>query len=338
LAPEDRQLRSEIRTLLQSAREQKHELASAGGTVIKELLGKANALHERITRPREEAIDAELFALVTERGKEYARKLAQGTQAYNAADFVRRIKAKYVREMDAQQAGRDDPSAFQWAEVGRTLSDWLRPAPVCFHMLGPMDAAPKAKRITAAPQRRRREPLAEAIRPEEVQTEGSTAATSKQETDRNMEDMWRILKSQESERAYLLELVMNHRSFAQTVENLFTLSFLVRDGRVELLEDQDGDGVKVVIKHRNHAHAGQQAHANQGHQDKGDRVQFIVALDMAEWARWKQVTDEAACLMPHREPCLAGGGGKEVREASARRSRESRGELAENISTKKRRK
>ena len=46
------------------------------------------------------------------------------------------------------------------------------------------------------------------------------------ETDANMEEMWTVLKSVHE--ADFLELCVNHTSFAQTVENVFALSFLVR--------------------------------------------------------------------------------------------------------------
>jgi hypothetical protein len=51
----------------------------------------------------------------------------------------------------------------------------------------------------------------------------------KQETDRNYENMWRQLRSVVGigQRVALIRLVCNRRSFAQTVENIFTLSFLV---------------------------------------------------------------------------------------------------------------
>lgn len=51
----------------------------------------------------------------------------------------------------------------------------------------------------------------------------------KQETDRNYENMWRQLRLTVGigQRVPLINLVCNHLSFAQTVENIFTLSFLV---------------------------------------------------------------------------------------------------------------
>ncbi len=46
-----------------------------------------------------------------------------------------------------------------------------------------------------------------------------------QETDRVMEDMFDVIAAHTP--VGWLELVMNHSSFSQTVENIFTLSFLV---------------------------------------------------------------------------------------------------------------
>ena len=42
----------------------------------------------------------------------------------------------------------------------------------------------------------------------------------------------------------MLDLVINHASFPQTNENLFTLAFLVRDNKVGF---EVGDGVSVKV-------------------------------------------------------------------------------------------
>ncbi len=281
-----------------------------------------------VKRPREQAVDAEVFALVAESGLEHVRRLARGGRARAPADLARRLRARYAGGGgDALGAdGSPDPSAFDWAALGRGLAAWFAPAPAFHPMLGPLDAAPRAPRVAA--QRRRRAPLGEAARPEEV---GDLAAEERQETDRAMEVMYRALRAlppagaaagttndaaaaasaaPRGGAAPLLELVMNHASFAQTVENLFTLSFLVKEGRVALEEGADGRGVRVVARGR-----------PAGGRAEPLPVQFVIALNFEEWARWRAAVRPEDCVMPHRDQvddaAEEGGGAEGVEEKEA---------------------
>jgi hypothetical protein len=74
-----------------------------------------------VSKPREQAVDSELFALVTESGLAFVNKLARGGKAYTPADFVRRLKARFVDDGDAQVRGAEDPYAFNWCVLSSFL-------------------------------------------------------------------------------------------------------------------------------------------------------------------------------------------------------------------------
>lgn len=61
------------------------------------------------------------------------------------------------------------------------------------------------------------------------------------DTDKNIAVMFHLLKDHKSVK--LEHLILNQQSFAQTVENIFALSFLVKDGREEI------NGYHFVGKH-----------------------------------------------------------------------------------------
>lgn len=52
----------------------------------------------------------------------------QGGRAHSAADLLRRLKTRFVEDVDAQLAGADDPDAFDWCAAGGLAPDHAAPA------------------------------------------------------------------------------------------------------------------------------------------------------------------------------------------------------------------
>jgi non-structural maintenance of chromosomes element 4 len=329
--PQEKQLRTNYRDLLQEIRRSKHDLESHDNNKIKATLEKANALQAQVTKPREQAMDSEIFNLITEHSVEYVRKLAQSGKSYSAADFLRRLKTRYVNDPDAQNAAKDDPSLFKWFQLGSHVAYAFKPAPVTFHMLGPMDSQPMMRKV--GQRQRRRDPIGAATRPDEVE---DLEDDDKQETDRNMEEMWKALGRQPDSTARLVDLVLNHKSYAQSLENLFTLSFLVRDARVELKECEER-GIMVVKKDmKKGGGGGSKDNAAQ----EAQRVQFVMRMDMDTWEEWCTYTRAGECLMTHRKAYQPSGAGRkksnDADEEEEEGSLDSEEEIV--VPTKKRRK
>ncbi|KAH8957634.1 hypothetical protein BDL97_07G103200 [Sphagnum fallax] len=247
------------------------------------LRAKYRQLQQTITvqKPREQIADAEavldIASTVFESVKGATRK-----SGVSPAGFVGAIIENFGIRMPDDD---NDLATINWGLLGLQACGIICEVPGLHTMLGPMDIEPKMRKVPA-PRKARVKP-SQCTRPEEVKDQNEMDA--KAETDANMETMFGILRNVKCAR--LDALVLNRRSFSQTVENIFSLSFLVKDGRIAITYDEDGTHL-VAPKNAPTA-----ADRSSG---KATNAQFVFRFDWACWQSMQERLEEGKELMPDR--------------------------------------
>lgn len=191
-------------------------------------------------------------------------------------NFMRRAPAdsssRNRRDDSDEEAGEgyDEGDAFNWEWLGRQASfpNNVRP-PVPGFLLGPLSVQKKVRKATQRRERLQRRDPNDAVRPEEMKAQDFESSDKSNLTTicgniRNLlvdtlhkgqqrvqdelsedasdaEAMALMLKHGPSENygVHLFPFVVNPKSFGQTVENLFYVSFLIKDGAVKVENDSN---------------------------------------------------------------------------------------------------
>jgi len=226
---------------------------------------------------------------------------------------------------DLPSSSPSEPSATQVGVVA-----WLRKVPaVGVHaMLGPLEvevADMARQRAPRAPRQR----LGELERPDDLAGEDLGAGEGKTEMDTNMDLMYQHLRRLSKDDAggggpggggptVFDRFLVNPDSFAETVENCFMLSFLVKQGRASLLPKEDApvasspreDASETTSAPTGVQHSGQlkvgaaRPPSAEEYADSGlANAQFCMRLDYAEWvALSRRLQAEREVLASVRPP------------------------------------
>eukprot|EP00727_Mastigamoeba_balamuthi_P004386 m51a1_g13946 hypothetical protein (982) ;mRNA; r:899498-903608 len=243
------EVRLGYRRLMERTRAQSAELKQPGCDRLVSVLTEAQDLFARVQNPREAALDSEFLSQVSALGAEQIHKLQTGLRCYDIAEFVLRLRqrlgvpdddAAVVADGGAQAAG-------DWAAFGRSAlarGVW-KTTPTTDVMLGPVElpdaqeaeeARKKAQNEEEGQKEQRKERRktqrdqhADKVRPDEVDSVGG-------EQQRQTAERIRVVHQALREKGSLeyWRLVVNPKSFGQTIENIFYTSFLVKDGHATL--------------------------------------------------------------------------------------------------------
>lgn len=275
-----RVLRSRYLAVKNLISDKRDDISRAGSDKFKSIISEVENLHQFVQKPREQVADAE--ALLDIANTLVTSVKSQTNAGVTPSDLVTCFLSKY-----GQRGGgfTTENPRIHWKKIGIVVSPIFRKGQGCCTMLGPMNTELKQRKV-AVHQKRSRQPT-ESTRPEELNNYGEE---HRSDTDKNMATMFEILRRKKQVK--LESLMLNRKSFARTVENLFALSFLVKDGRAEVVVDENGSHLvspknapaasSVVAREVVYAH-------------------FVFRFDFKDWKLMMDLVPAGEELMPHRD-------------------------------------
>ncbi|KAF5447943.1 hypothetical protein F2P56_033454 [Juglans regia] len=270
-----RVLRSRYLAVMNLINDEREDLTRGDSDKFSTIIGEVERLHELVQKPREQVADAEALLGI-------ANTLATSVKSHSSegitpAEFVNCLLKEYGQS-GAVATQESAKIMLLWKDIGIAVAPIFSKAHGCATMIGPMNTELKQRKTVV--HRRRAKP-AETARPEEVNDNGEEGKT---DTDKNMSTMFEILRKKK--RVRLESLILNMKSFAQTVENLFSLSFLVKDGRAEITVNENAPRNAPAA---NSVMSGEVAY---GH--------FVFRFDFKDWKLMMDAVAVGEELMPHR--------------------------------------
>ncbi|KAB2027961.1 hypothetical protein ES319_D05G068200v1 [Gossypium barbadense] len=282
-AGDRRVLRSKYLAVMTKISDARNEISNVDSNKFNIIINEVDNLHQQVSKPREQVADAEALLGLANTLATSVKSIS--CEGISVADFVNCLIREFGKSTRSLETQENEQISIDWKEIGVAVSPFFRTCKGICTMLGPMSNELKQRKPMVT--RKRAVRPTDTTRPDEVD---ETGAEEKTDTDRNMAVMFEILRRKRQVK--LESLILNRSSFAQTVENLFALSFLVKDGRAKMVVNGSGSHI-VSPKNAPAASSIASGEAAYSH--------FVFRFDFKDWKVMMNAVPVGEELMPHRE-------------------------------------
>ncbi|KAJ2160280.1 hypothetical protein GGF46_002392 [Coemansia sp. RSA 552] len=287
---EKRQLRHSYRSLLSDAATRKKEYLADNGRLLHEDLARANSLFDSVQSTAEGVLDSRFLMLSADVGAQRAHMLRIDGAAFDSLEFIEKARAKLYGA-----AGSPD-----WAGLGSVAARYARQPPRFACIYGPLMAEQRERRRTDGPRKRTVEDMVAQATQAQIETmDAGDVRRQENQTTRLVQKIHRILTQVGP--INLFNLVINPASFAQSVENIFYVSFLIRDGKA-YIDDESGQPMIEACE----------PPQQEDYQSGLTKKQLIFTLDLATWREIIDVYGIEACAIPQRQSRRDASGASQV--------------------------
>ncbi|RLN48861.1 hypothetical protein BBJ29_007125 [Phytophthora kernoviae] len=270
-----RQVRYKERELMQSIKENANDLAKLTSDKFDEHTEELDQMYENVCYPREANLDASnLDELNVAVGKQ--------SQALGSSDLTKYDTTDLIRQTQGICTAESQNGAFDWNTLGSAAGACFRSVPEISFLFGLMDTEVVRK------ERKRARRAQEDVDAREAQPTEYTNKKDKKDAQARRLEVLQTTLTNGNRRQPMFEVLVNPKSFAQTVENLFDTSFLVRNSSVEIGVDEN-TGLPYL-----------QNHEGEGNTDLPPSSQSIISITPDQWEQIAQLTGREEPVLGHR--------------------------------------
>ncbi|XP_053165045.1 non-structural maintenance of chromosomes element 4 homolog A [Hemicordylus capensis] len=292
-----RLIRQQYRELISTVQQNREMMLSTRNDKLTEALEDANKLFTGVSRAREAALDAQFLVLASNLGKEKANQLHSDMAVFDPSAFAEDLLSFMgLNRLEGEDSDSDDehiaagflPSN-AWHILGEEARKYFRRAPTFHFMLGAFTADPPVERPRIERQRKRAGPDEGRAMPAQLKKmEESNQEATEKEVERILGLLQAYCQEDPDTPLSFLEFVTDPNSFARTIENMFHVSFLIRDGLARLSLDQDKLPVIASLN----------PEEGENDLDTQARKQAVISMSYQEWQNIVRIFEISEPMIP----------------------------------------
>ncbi|EPS45650.1 hypothetical protein H072_347 [Dactylellina haptotyla CBS 200.50] len=298
---ERRRVKGAYNDLQQELIDNRESFLKTGNRDLLHYISKTNELFGDVKQTGDAMVDGKIQLEIGKIASDKAKRV--GNSNTNTGLDINEFISKCMQFMSKSRLS-DNGDGHDWSYIGREAAtpSMKRACPSDF-MYGPM-AIQKRQRVIKERKRTVRHRPEEFVRP--IELNEKEIAKNENSTTKNVVQINDCLEShiRENELEFVnyFEFVINPHSYSQTIENMFYLAFLVRDGRVAMAETDDG--LPVLIP-------SEPPSPEEAVRDNVVRKQIVMPMEKHIWRELIevfQITDSIIPLRPREVDPTNGAG------------------------------
>lgn len=278
-------IRDEYRNLQTSIQEKADEAGNGHIDLenIKMYVFQANSVFASVKRPREAVMDAQLLRTCGALAKCNIEAAQSGLTKFRPCEFAQNL-INFINPETEEEDLTTELSENAWIRLGEAAS------PLYCRTIGvePLYSAlewEKPKPAVKQPKKQLDKNVGLKRKPERVEA-AATDESHIEEVVRVLGVLKKAFKDNERRPINFFKFVVNPKSYTYTIENMFAVSFLVRDQHVKIIEDRHGIPVIYPVRMTDNP------------SDGSDAKQMILTLTMAEWKEAVKVFKITSSMIP----------------------------------------